>query len=242
MAIPAADRMRFHLDGSAGRRRLAQEQGCSGGCVDLVPVVHFDNLDVEILPQCSSGFPHKGGQQIDPQTHIARFDDPGMARRRLDPGFSRFIYPRRADDMDDPGLSREFAERNRRGRYREVDDAVDPGEQFEGVAGDDDTESADTNPPVNERISYPRTAMPTGSLASTKMVSLVSRRAVTPFRTTGIVLRSVEPFTSYVIGSPSTRCNSESTTNGVMVMVFPFAESGTASVSSTATESFNGVL
>ena len=114
---------------AARRRRLAEQQGGARRRVDLVLVMHLENLDIEILAKARRHLLDQCGEQIDAETHIAGFDDAGMARRRLDLGVARLVDAGGADHMHDARLRREFGERQRRLRHGEIDNAVDAGEE-----------------------------------------------------------------------------------------------------------------
>ena len=84
--------------------------------------------------------------------------------------------------------------------------------------------------------------MPTGSVASTKIVSVISRRGETPVRTTGTVVEFAGLCTTNVDAIPGTRWLSESVMNGVTRIVAPRTESGITSVSKMAIESRSGFV
>ena len=68
---------------AAVRRRLAQQQCGARWRIDFQAVMHLHDLDIEI-GQRLRRLLHQRGEQIDAQTHIAGFDDHGMARGGAD--------------------------------------------------------------------------------------------------------------------------------------------------------------
>ena len=75
MAVADADRMRGEIDAAPLRRRLAEQQRRARRRVDLVAVVHFEDLDVEIGVERLRRLADEHGEEIDPEAHIARLDD-----------------------------------------------------------------------------------------------------------------------------------------------------------------------
>ena len=56
---------------AARRRRLAEHQRRPGGRVDLVAMVHLDDLDVEVRVERLRHAPRQRGEQIDAEAHVA---------------------------------------------------------------------------------------------------------------------------------------------------------------------------
>ena len=104
-------------DAAPGGGGLAEQQRRARRRVDLVPVVHFEDLDVEIVGvERARRLLHQHRQQIDAEAHIAGLDDRRVARRRRD---LRVVVGRAAggaDDMDDARLRRVAGEFDGRGR------------------------------------------------------------------------------------------------------------------------------
>ncbi len=80
----------------------------------------------------------QAGQQVDAERHVAGLDDPGVERRRLQLGEIVRRQAGGADHVDDAGLGGEFGVEHRRGRRREVEDAVGLGEDGQRIVGDRD--------------------------------------------------------------------------------------------------------
>src|SRR5690349_16373238 len=77
--------------GMLGKRNIpsfrggaAEEERGSGGCVDLVLMVHLEDLDIEIRIERARRLAHEGSKQVDAEAHIAGFHDPGSAGRGVD--------------------------------------------------------------------------------------------------------------------------------------------------------------
>ena len=68
------------LDAAALGGRLAQHQGRSGRRVDLVAMMHLENLDVEVGIEGLRHLARQGRQQVDAQAHVARPDDGRVMR------------------------------------------------------------------------------------------------------------------------------------------------------------------
>ena len=68
-----------------GGRGPAEEEGGARRSVDLVPVVHLEDLDVEIRIERPRRLAHQDGEKVDAEAHIAGFHDPRLCRRFLDP-------------------------------------------------------------------------------------------------------------------------------------------------------------
>ena len=94
--------------------RLAQHQSGTGGSIDLVAVMHLDDLDVEVGIKCFGNPPGDRHQQINAQAHVARLDDGGMAGRC---GNGRLVLgakPGGADDVDDACIGGQTGKLDRR--------------------------------------------------------------------------------------------------------------------------------
>ena len=93
----------IEIDAAAGRRGAAEHQRGPGRRVDLLVVVHFQDLDVVILIERPGDAFDQRGKEIDPEAHIAGFDD---RRPACGLGDQRFLLGRMAggaDDVDDAG-------------------------------------------------------------------------------------------------------------------------------------------
>ena len=110
MAVADPDRMVGEVDAAAFRRRLAEQQRRARRRVDLVAVVHLEDLDVEIGVERLRRLAHQGGEQIDAEAHIAGLDDDRMARGGLELLLVVGREAGGADDMDDARLRGEFGE------------------------------------------------------------------------------------------------------------------------------------
>ena len=102
------------LDAAPLRRRLAEKERRAGGCIDLVAVVHLDDLDVELGTERRRRLLHEAGEQIDAKAHVAGLHDDRMARGRADLAQIVFAQARGSDHMDEPRLGGERRESKRR--------------------------------------------------------------------------------------------------------------------------------
>ena len=105
--------------------------------------MHFQHLDVEVLAQGCRHLLHHHSQQVDAQAHVAGLDDAGMARRRPDLRVAGLVDAGGADHVHEARLGGKLDQRQRRLRHGEVDDAVDMGEQRDGVIGDGNVQPPD---------------------------------------------------------------------------------------------------
>lgn len=81
-AVAAAIRMRGENDAAPFRRRFAEQQRGARRRIDLLAMMHFDNLDVEILiERLGDALYHR--RQVDAEAHIARLHDRRNARWTL---------------------------------------------------------------------------------------------------------------------------------------------------------------
>ena len=67
--------MLLEIDRAALRRRPAQHQRGAGRRVDLLVVVHFEDLDVELVIEGLRHALDQRGQQVDAHAHVAGLDD-----------------------------------------------------------------------------------------------------------------------------------------------------------------------
>ena len=75
LAVAAARRMRGEIDAAALRRRAAEHQRGAGRRVDLLVVMHLENLDVEAVVERLRHALGQRRQQIDAEAHVAGLDD-----------------------------------------------------------------------------------------------------------------------------------------------------------------------
>src|SRR3546814_1250483 len=75
LAVAAARLVVGKRNASSPRCRFAQEEGRSGGRINLVPVMHFDDLDVPILAEASRRVLHQSGEQVNAQGCVTRLQN-----------------------------------------------------------------------------------------------------------------------------------------------------------------------
>ena len=132
------------IDAASGGRRLAEQQRRAGRRVDLVAVMHLEDLDVEVARvERPRRLFDQDRQQVDAEAHIARLDDRRVARRRGDPGVVVRAAAGRADDMHDARLRGVAGELDGRGRHGEVEHAVGLGEGRQRIVGHGHVDRAD---------------------------------------------------------------------------------------------------
>ena len=111
------------------RGGLAEQQRGARGRIDLVAVVHLQDLDVEILrPERLRGLLDQHGEQIDAEAHIAGFDDGRVTGGGGDLGVVLRAAAGGADDMHDARLRGIAGELDARGGHGEIEHAVGLGE------------------------------------------------------------------------------------------------------------------
>ena len=119
-----------HADGGARRR------------IDLVLVMHFENLDIEIVVQRGRDLLGQGKQQVYRQAHVGGVHYDGL----FTGGFERFflcrLHTRGADDMGDPGLGGQRHVIDGRSRQGEFNYRVGGRDDRGGIVGDRDAERA----------------------------------------------------------------------------------------------------
>jgi hypothetical protein len=111
-------------DLSACRSRFPEQESGAGRRVYLLAVMHFEDLDIPFLAEGRSDLADHAREDIDAERHVARLNDAGVLRRRLELREIGIGEPSRSDHVDDAGLSREAGERDARGGRREVEDAI----------------------------------------------------------------------------------------------------------------------
>src|SRR5438067_3095101 len=98
--------MQIEIDTSTLSRCLAEQERSSGRRIDFVPVVYFEDLDIEFIAERRCDLLYERGENIDSEAHIAGLDDAGVARGGFNPGIPLCIDAGRADHMDDARLGR----------------------------------------------------------------------------------------------------------------------------------------
>ena len=123
---------------------LPQHQRRAGRRIDLVAVMHLQDLDVEVGIERLRHLARERGQQVDAEAHVAGRDDGGMAGGGArswprPPASCRWCRARARCGR----WRRAPANSTRGGRHREIEHRVDLGEQSRAVVGDDDAELAE---------------------------------------------------------------------------------------------------
>src|SRR5713226_1435842 len=80
-AVTAAHRMLRKIDAAALGSGAAKHQRSARRRIDLLIMMHFDDLDVVIVVERLSHALYQRRKQIDAETHIAGFDDSRAVRR-----------------------------------------------------------------------------------------------------------------------------------------------------------------
>ena len=128
------------VDPPSRRRRLAQHQRGARGRVDLVAVVHLDDLDVVIQPQRRGDLPGQDRQQVEPEAHVARPHDRRVARGRGQHLQVAALQPRRAHHMRQPRLRRQLRMEPGVPRRGEVERRLRDREDLDRIVGHDHAE------------------------------------------------------------------------------------------------------
>ena len=146
-ARPCAGMAVAHAHGMVGERnvaplggRLPEQQGRAGRRVDLVAMMHLEDLDIEIRIERPRRLADETGEQVDAEAHIAGLDDHRMARGGIDGGFLVGREARGANDVHDAGLRRDFGKADGRRRNGEIEHAFGSGEDRKRIVGDGDAE------------------------------------------------------------------------------------------------------
>ena len=142
VTVAGADRSLIEIDAAAVRGSLTEQIGGPRRRIDLLPVVHFENLDVEILVERLRHLLDQRRQQINAKAHIARLHHDGLRGHALDDRVVRCRETRGADDVNDTALGRNGDIGDGRGGNGEIENAVGVlrqrpqiGRQFDTVAG-----------------------------------------------------------------------------------------------------------
>ena len=123
---PSRPRAEWSLSADASRRgrRFAEQERRARGRVDLHPMMHLDDLDIEIGSERRRRAPGQRREQVDAEAHVARPHDRGVARRRVDLVEIVVAEAGRADHVGDARLRGEPGELDARGGRGKIDDRV----------------------------------------------------------------------------------------------------------------------
>ena len=136
MAVADPHRMLGEVDAAPLGRGFAEEQRGAGRRVDLVAVVHLEDLDVEIVVERLRRLADEHGEEIDAEAHVARLDHRRVTGRGDDLRLVLRADAGGADDVDDAGLGGELGELDGRRGNGEIEDAIGLGEDRQGIVGD----------------------------------------------------------------------------------------------------------
>ena len=112
-----------------------EHQRRARGRVDLLVVVHFEDLDVEVLIERLGHALDQRRQQVDPETHVAGLDDHRALAGLRDQLVVLAAQPGGADDVHQPPARRELGEGDGRRRHGEVEEPVGLREQRLDLGG-----------------------------------------------------------------------------------------------------------
>ncbi len=126
----------LEVDSAALRRRIPDHERCSRWGVYLLAVVHFQNFDVEVLPERLRHALDQRRKQIDAHAEIAGLDDHRAGGGRCDQLFSFAGQPGRADDVNAPILRGKLREGQGGRGNGEVHECIRSGEQRSDVGTD----------------------------------------------------------------------------------------------------------
>ena len=101
MSVARTHRALIKSDAAPGRSGLAEQERRARRRIDLLVVVHLDDLDVEILIERLGDLLHQRGKQIDADTHVAGLHDDGALGGILELRFVGGAEAGRADDVHD---------------------------------------------------------------------------------------------------------------------------------------------
>ena len=107
VAVAHAHARVVEIDAAAVGGGLAQHQRRARGGVDLVAVVHLEDLDVEVGIERLGDLARQRGQQIDAEAHVAGLDDGGVAGGGGDLGSSLGLHAGGAEHVHDAGVGGE---------------------------------------------------------------------------------------------------------------------------------------
>ena len=121
-----------HADGGAGR------------CIDLVLVMHLEDLDIEIVVQGGRDLLGQRKQQVHGQAHIRRVHDDRLLAGGFQRRFLGSFHAGGANNVGDARVGGQCHVVDRRPRQGEFDDGVRRGNDGCGIIGDGDTKRAGT--------------------------------------------------------------------------------------------------
>ncbi len=107
-----------------GRCRLAEHQRRARRRVDLVPVMHFDDLDIVVVAEALRGNLDQLGEHRDADAHVRREYDGDLARAGFERAAVAFAQAGGADHRRDAGRGAGRDVRQRAFRPREIDEHV----------------------------------------------------------------------------------------------------------------------
>ena len=107
VAAPVRDIVQVHTPPACGG--FTQHQRSAGRGVNLVAMVGFDHLDIEILVQCRCNLLGQADKEVHPKAHVSRAHNCGVARTCVQRDDIRVTQPGGADDVDSAGLAVNFA-------------------------------------------------------------------------------------------------------------------------------------
>src|SRR5690349_15526425 len=82
VTVTGADGGGAKLYGAAGRGGTAEKERGAARGIDLVAMMHFQDFDVELLAEGGGDTADEGREKVDPEAHIARADNAGVAGGR----------------------------------------------------------------------------------------------------------------------------------------------------------------
>lgn len=96
-SITASFAMRFKVDRASSCRCFTQQRSGAGGRIDLVPVMHFDNLYIPVIAQLSGSLLNKCCQHGDTQRRIAGLQNSNVTCGIVDQVMMAFFEAGSAD-------------------------------------------------------------------------------------------------------------------------------------------------
>ena len=118
-AVTPALAVAGQIDAAPPRRRFAEQFRGAAGRIDLVPVVHLDNLDIPVVTQLARRLLDQRRQHVDAERGIAGLQDGNRPGRLVDRGMMRVFEAGGADNnrlaRRDAGIQRRL-QRRRRGK------------------------------------------------------------------------------------------------------------------------------
>jgi hypothetical protein len=172
-------RHRIQIDPAARRRRTTKRQRRARGRVDLVAVVHLDDLDVVVGIELGRRLLDQRQQEIDPEAHVRRLDNGRVARRAHDRRVVVRAQTRGADDVHRLGLGGQLRVGDAGGGRGEVNHRFRPGEELERIGGHRDAQLADPGQitQILAQLGAVRLFGPAGDLAARGAVNRAQHHA-----------------------------------------------------------------